>query len=333
MRLRRLVLVLPVLSFAAGCGSQPSAPTHAASGSLHGRVVDGLTTSAAAGILVSGGTRSVTSDANGDFALDPSFETEVGATYTFTGSGFVERRTALKSSGPTALVSLIPGTFDLRAFDEMFRSSQLVRWRQAPPLRVEMRVGRFVDLNALDIGTLDNVISDAEKDSIVDDLTWALPQLTGNTFTAFPDVTTQTSLPNATVGILNPGVITVIRLKGLTAGSGFWGYSRWRFLSDGTVTGGLITLDEDFELSLHPRRRALRAHELGHALGMGHVTARQSIMNANISVFEPNDFDRQAARLAFQRPPGNRSPDVDPSGYSTNASTGTSSARWSGPIK
>jgi hypothetical protein len=28
---------------------------------------------------------------------------------------------------------------------------------------------------------------------------------------------------------------------------------------------------------------------------------------------EPTDFDRAAARIAFQRPPGNRAPDVDPS--------------------
>ena len=179
-------------------------------------------------------------------------------------------------------------------------------------------------------------MSDADKDALVVDLTWALPQLTGNTFTAFASATTQTSEPNTAVSILNTGSITVVRLKGLNAGTGFWGYSRWRFLSDGTISGGLITLDEDFELSQNPKRRALRAHELGHALGMGHVTGRVSIMNSNISVFEPNEFDKQAARLAFQRPPGNRAPDTDPTGYSTNSTTGgggVGPGRWSDPVR
>ena len=277
----------------------------------------------------------MTSQTSGDFALNPLFETEYGATYTFTGNAIVERKTALRSAGAAAIVSLIPASFDLRAFNQMFRPAQLQRWRTAPPLRIEMRTGRFADINALDATMLESKMSDADKDALVADLTWALPQLTGNTFTAFASATTQTSEPNSAVSILNTGSITVVRLKGLSAGTGFWGYSRWRFLSDGTISGGLITLDEDFELSQNPKRRALRAHELGHALGMGHVTGRVSIMNSNISIFEPNEFDKQAARLAFQRPPGNRAPDTDPTGYSTNAGRRAASTRDDGvgPIK
>jgi hypothetical protein len=63
--------------------------------------------------------------------------------------------------------------------------------------------------------------------------------------------------------------------------------------------------------------RSLRVHEMGHALGYGHVTLRASFMNSS-AVNEPLDFDRDATRLAFQRPLGNRSPDRDPDGFSTN---------------
>ena len=337
MRYRR-VLALPVLlSALTGCGASatPAGPSSGGglSGTLHGRVVDGLTATGLGGIRVSGGLQNVLSEASGDFALNPAFETEQGGLYTFSGSAIVERNTALRSAGAAAVVSLIPASFDLRAFNEMFRPLQLQRWREAPPLRLEMRTGKFADINALDVTMLENKMSDGDKDALVADLTWALPQLTGNTFTAFASVTPQTSDPDTTVSAMNVGIITVVRLKGLTIGTGFWGYSRWRFLSDGTISGGLVMLDEDFELSLHPRRRALRAHELGHALGMGHVTARVSIMNSNISVFEPNDFDKQAARIAFQRPPGNRAPDTDPAGYSTNSTAPGGAGRWSGPVR
>jgi hypothetical protein len=58
-------------------------------------------------------------------------------------------------------------------------------------------------------------------------------------------------------------------------------------------------------------------HELGHALGYDHVTSRQSVMNSTPTV-EPTPFDRQAAAIVFDRPPGNRAPDVDPTRVSAN---------------
>jgi hypothetical protein len=45
---------------------------------------------------------------------------------------------------------------------------------------------------------------------------------------------------------------------------------------------------------------------------------------------EPTDFDRQAGVVAFQRPPGNVSPDTDPG---TTAKSGTWSIRWAAPVR
>jgi hypothetical protein len=83
-------------------------------------------------------------------------------------------------------------------------------------------------------------------------------------------------------------------------------------------------LDRNFEKSGSIYRRSLRSHELGHALGYNHVTLRPSVMNQAATI-EPNAFDMQAARIAFQRPPGNRRPDIDPVGVSINKA---SSAVW-----
>jgi hypothetical protein len=118
----------------------------------------------------------------------------------------------------------------------------------------------------------------------------------------------------------------VARYVGLTQATGFWGYSRWFVRGDGTITSGESMLDRDFEQSSSPYRRSLRAHELGHALGYNHVTVRPSVMNSAARL-EPNDFDRDASRIAFQRPPGNHSPDVDPNTFSTNRLR-TSAGSW-----
>nr|MBP6716260.1 hypothetical protein [Acidobacteriota bacterium] len=76
-------------------------------------------------------------------------------------------------------------------------------------------------------------------------------------------------------------------------------------------------LDRDFERSGSPFLRSLRTHELGHALGYNHVFALDSVMNTSARI-EPNTFDLSATRLAFLRQPGNRAPDIDPSGFSVN---------------
>ena len=131
------------------------------------------------------------------------------------------------------------------------------------------------------------------------------------------------------ISLLNAGIITVVRVVGLTAATGKWGWSRWLYSADGTVTGGLMLLDRDFERSASPFLRALRAHELGHALGYGHVTMRQSVMNPDARL-EPTSFDLEACRIAFQRQPGSRSPDVDPGVTRTPQSAGPT--RWSDPV-
>jgi hypothetical protein len=84
-------------------------------------------------------------------------------------------------------------------------------------------------------------------------------------------------------------------------------------------------LDRDFDRN-DSRRRLLRIHELGHALGWQHVTSRTSIMNPAIGP-EPTDFDRAGAVIAFQRPPGNRSPDTDPES-SKRPTFSLSNVRW-----
>jgi hypothetical protein len=297
----------------------------------NGRAIDALSQAGVGSVAVGGADiASTASDATGAFSVMASTTSTDPRLVILTGPTIVERRTNLRVPGADVLVSLIATSFDLRAFDEMFRVSQLLRWTTAPPLVVETRAVQFTTVSMVEGTAVADEMSASEQDGLVADLTWTLPQLTGGTFGGFATVTRQTANEGATIRLLNTGVITVCRVVGLTQLAGYWGYSRWQFRSDGTVTGGLVMLDRDFERSGSAFLRSLRAHELGHALGYNHVTVRPSVMNSSARI-EPNAFDLESARIAFQRPPGNRSPDTDPSAASLNFISPT--LTWSPPIR
>jgi hypothetical protein len=134
------------------------------------------------------------------------------------------------------------------------------------------------------------------------------------------------------VSVRRPGRIVVGRYSGIGTFAQTIGYGSWAEQPDGSIVGGSIWLDRDFDRD-DAQRRLLRIHELGHALGYLHVTARMSIMNPSIGP-EPTDFDRQAVRIAFDRPIGNRSPDEDP-GFAprpTPFASTVGGVRWSPPI-
>ena len=50
-------------------------------------------------------------------------------------------------------------------------------------------------------------------------------------------------------------------------------------------------------------------------------------MNPSIGA-EPSDVDRAGAIIAFQRPPGNKSPDVDPVSTARTSITADVAPRW-----
>ena len=80
--------------------------------------------------------RTVTTDANGRFALEGAHAGTYPA--TLRGPSIVERETTLNASSDPMRLSVIPSNFDLAAFDEMFRSNnaRLERWTARPALVV-----------------------------------------------------------------------------------------------------------------------------------------------------------------------------------------------------
>jgi hypothetical protein len=336
MRPQRLVLgcfTLCVASIIVACGGSKSGPAGPETPRvLQGQTVSAIDGSASGVVSVQIGSRlPVQTDTSGNFQVD------VGAPGTYsavvTGSSFVERRTMV--TGPSterARLGIIPASYDLKAFNEMFRgaNSRLQRWTTQPSLVIVASVMKYAN-NAEQFSATAEQLTDDEVASLTSDLKNALSLLTAGTFTTFGSVDVERPASGDQVGVRRTGKIVIGRYTGITTLANTIGYGSWAEQGDGTVVGGSVWLDRDFDKG-DPRRWLLRTHELGHALGYNHVTVRTSIMNPAIGP-EPNDFDRAGAAIAFQRPVGNVSPDTDPSAAPRTFSISEGGARWRAPIE
>jgi hypothetical protein len=297
---------------------------------VSGRTVDILSEQPVAGVNVRiDGAGDATTDGSGAFTLAGAGS---GGTQrvTLSSASTIERQTQIRVTGEIATLTLIPRSLDLRAFDEMFRArGGLHRWMEAPRLVVQRRVLRFTNTSDMSYVATSDTMSDADTSALVADLTWALPQLTGGTFSNFAGVDVEIAMENEAVSISRPGVILVARYEGLGAAISAWGYGRWAWNGAGVVQAGAIMLDNDFELSPSPYRRSLRAHELGHTLGYDHVSGGTSVMNISGRI-EPTTFDRDATKIAFRRQPLNTSPDVDPDPTTVSRTTSARALTWDG---
>lgn len=321
-----------IVSFACG-GGTPAAPSPVpstpSSPNLTGITSDGLNDAPLAGISIRiNGVAEATSDASGRFEMtlpDPQQPRAVVVSSPLV----ITRETRLLAPGPHVALWLMPASMDLTAFDQMFRHTDacLHRWMSAPSLIVCDRVLRFTSVSDAEYVATDIVLSDADVESIQQDASWGLPQASGNTLSAFAGTSRYSPPPGEPVAVRRSGAIFIARYEGLQDATSYWGYGRWAFSSSGAVTAGIVMLDAAFDRSGSMYTRSLRVHELGHSLGWGHVTARTSFMNSNGRIL-PTPFDTAAARLAFRRPPLNRSPDIDPALMTANRETGD--VRWSG---
>lgn len=329
--MRRLGPFVLLFCTAACGGSSPTTPSSPGSTSqnVKGQTVDAITGAPAGDLTVSVGSyRSVTTDANGMFTFDGAHSGTFPA--TLRGSSIVDRETSISASSEVTRMSVIPASFDLTAFDEMFRfeNARLQRWTSRPALVVVASTMALTSASAETFQASAEQMTEDEVSQMVAHMTEGLSMLTGNSYTSFQSVEIERPAAGDRVTATRTGKIVVGRYTGIVTLANTIGYGRWSTLSDGTVVGGAMFLDRDFDKN-DSRRRLLRIHELGHALGYQHVKSRTSIMNPAIGP-DATDFDRAGAIVAFQRQPGNRSPDVDPTGGFRLSST-AEGGHWSEP--
>jgi hypothetical protein len=323
----RIWLALAVgVAMSSGCGSrsslEPTSPSPASAVSLRGSTVNAIDGQPLAGVTIRVGSQSAVSDANGTFQLQNLSAGSQAA--ILTAPSVVERHTAVITPADGSVAeTLIPADFDLKAFDQMFRSSgRLERWTSPPSLVIITTVMNYESAfgDGRDYHATSEQLTDAETNLLVAQLTDALALLTGNTFTAFASVQLEAASSGALVSTVRAGKIVVGRYNGIFGLLNTIGFGRWATDENGQVTAGAVYLDRDFDKT-SDQRRLLRTHELGHALGYNHVTTRTSIMNPAIGP-EPTTFDRQGSAIAFQRLVGNQTPDNDPSTATSRNTSG-----------
>ena len=171
---------------------------------LTGRAVDALSSQPLAGVTVRlDGLGETTTGADGAFALPAAASDAVAV--TMTSPVTVERSTRLRAS-PDATLTLIPKSLDLTAFDQMFRNDGgvLRRWVSAPRVVIERRVLQFAGPSDQQYKATATVMSETEANELVADLRWALPQLTGDAFSAFAEHRIETAAEGQLVSVVRP---------------------------------------------------------------------------------------------------------------------------------
>lgn len=312
-----------VTVFATACsasksnGGNPTGPSEPVTARI--RTTDVLNGAAVSGATVSGsGLTAGTTDSSGSVTLTTSTSSTYGI--DVARSAYITRNTIIKIPGADAAISLIASSFDLTAFDQMFRDGALRRWASTPALRVISRVVDFNN-NGSTYTATDEALTGAEIDTITANMSYGLPLLTGGALPAFAGVSTQAVASGEAVTLATEGRITFARCRGLSSARGASGYAQILYIeSTSVITGAMVCIDRDFELTNNPQGLAVRLHELAHALGALHVTSRSNVlMTPTISVTDITTWDRDAAKIAYQRPAGNRTPDRDPASFSTNS--------------
>lgn len=278
---------------------------------LEGQILGQFTRSGVAGATVQFDGRTIQADADGQFRLEGTASDGLRS-LGLSGNGVFDRATFARTGDSRWLV--IPRSFDMAAFDDMAREYEprTIRWVEDPEVYFDVTPpdgfppGSELDVWIAEVrGVIASFISD-----------WTNGEIRA------ASLTVGTSPPRSGT----PGTIVIGFSEDPATFSAptTVGLARTYWMGDRSIYAARIWLR--FSLISGPGRARVRTavvgHELGHALGLGHMDGNtRSLMTPSISTSDLSSFDRQAGNVLYTRSPGNTSPDADSSSYYRGALT------------
>jgi hypothetical protein len=296
------------VKFATGTGSATVTATmtvpSTSSGTvlLAGQLIHQFSGSALAGLTVQYGGKSAITNSSGMFTISGSPVSSLQQ-LTVTGSGVYKRVTFARSGDSTWRV--VPAAFDMTAYNDIARDeygSGTVRWVAAPTVYVDSRPEGFT---SSELSTWISQVKTQAADFIY--------KWTGATIRPASVIVTSSPPSDFT-----PGTIVIHFSEDDSRygnDSNFIGVARMSFSSSGSISSSAVWLRylRYSGTSGASKRMGILGHELGHALGYGHMNSGTvSFMEPSLgSKTDLSSFDRLAASLLYSRSPHNTSPDTD----------------------
>lgn len=272
---------------------------------LSGQVVNQFSGSGFAALSVRYGSVTTSTDGGGRFTVAGS-PTTAQRSLTISGAGIHTRTTFSRST--EGRWSVIPATFDMSAFDDVARDYEprTIRWLKNPNIYIDTRhVGpgqgpQLATWIAEVRGAVEGFVADWSDGTV-----------------RAASVTVGTSPPPED----GPDYWIVIRFDDdpshyaspNTVGNAgtSWSFGREILYSQIRFRFSLISGQANAS-----QRLAVLGHELGHAMGMGHMDgSTPSMMTPRVSLASLSTFDARTGSIVYSRSPGNTSPDNDSAAF------------------
>ena len=269
---------------------------------LAGKVVDQFGGQPVPGLKVTYAGVTATTDAAGAFSIPGSPTTSLSE-LAVTGAGYYRRQTYAKTGD--SVWRVVPTTFNMTAFDDVARdehASYTLRWLAPPTIYVD------TDPQGFEPGPeLDKWISQVQVQAAAFVSDWS-----GQTIRPADVVVTSRPPQDNTSGTI---VIHFSENASDYGNGDYIGMTRMSWSTNGAMSSAAIWLRYKRYSgdSYAGKRQGILGHELGHAMGYGHMTSGvTSFMEPSLgSKTGLSAFDRQAALLVYTRAPRNSSHDID----------------------
>lgn len=301
--LRRTAIPVLLAIFAACSGGGPTTPETSLSNTgpvLTGKIVDVFSGDGISRARIAYGDERVVTGEDGRFTLrtrSPNGPHPVRV----TADGYHPRETFLV--GPEARVDLAPASFNMSAFDDIGREreSRTIRWVSRPVVHI--------DPNG------HGMLPDADLATWIDEAAESVPGLMKD-WTGGVLAPASLSTPDAPPSPGTPGTLIIVFDEDPASypNDRAVGVAKIYRGSNRAISAAVVRLR--FSKLTGPSaafaRKAMLAHELGHALGMSHMDGSvNSIMEPVVRTPVLTGFDRSAGSMLYERPPGNASIDRD----------------------